>query len=738
MVDRQRQAGFAAALICLLMGAYLLTYTGRPGSADGSAIAAVSASLWRTGRPLLNAQSYSDALFPVDSARMGTLGADGALYSKKGLSPSLALLPLIAAGDLLPGVTALTLAALFNAAVTTLTALLLFAFCSRLGFAGWAAFCTALVYGLGTLALPYVHTLFGEPLAALLLLAAVYALDAYRGDMHGRWLAGFSAALGMLIGVNTVYLVTAGLLAAIALLFIVRRQDWPSLAALILPLAAFAGLYGAYNMVRFGSPFTTGYRFEDGEGFTFPFLTGVLGLTVSPYRGVFWYSPVVLLALPGAWLLSQKHGFLVLLIGLLTALQVALFAAWWSWDGGVVWGTRFLVPVLPLLMLLTAPVIRRAGDRRWLAVAVALLAVISFGVALSGALVNEIDYTTYLVRTLWNGDIVNSRAVGLGPVLTDPLLSPIIGHLALLLNGWQLQPVWAQMASSPLLWVAPMLLVAIGGALILLSSSRRRLLLLTCIVTVAASLIVATAAAHSPGSQAVAELETALVPRASVYAATTLFDDGLLDLSIRAPLTVVNAPTGSQDQDARPLWDWQRRQDAPYWLINWFPPADPANWQEREAFASDAFVRETGASGHRALLFYPAVENVDPRPSGVYFSGPVLDEIATATQDDGLYVALTWRLDEPRSLVHSWFVHVLDANGAIISQQDRQPQGGYRPISDWQRDEQVVDRLFFPDVPGAAALRIGWVTEDGEPGLVAAPDGVGFENPYLFIPLTDF
>lgn len=725
----------AAALALLVLAVSLLMTTGQPGSADGDALLAVAASLWRTGEPTVNAVALSDALFPVDSARMGAAGADGALYSKKGPTPSLLLLPLVVAADAAPWLSTRAAAALFNPLVNMLTALALYATVRRLGFGAWTAFWTGLLFGTATLALAYARTLYGEPLAGLLLALAVWALVALGQGAGWRPAALLGAALGLLVGVNTIYVVTAGALALIGLVKLARSRRWAAIAALLAPLALAGVLLLAYNALRFGSPFTTGYRFGDGEGFTFPFLTGMYGQLLSPYRGIVWYSPLVVLALPGALLLArQGRRWLALGLAGLALLQGALFAAWWSWDGGIVWGPRFLVPALPAAMLLIAPVLALAGRRRSVFAGVAALALLSVSAALLGGLYSEIPHLTYLIRTVWGGDVVNSRAIGLGAALTDQMLSPLLGNLALAQGGWPMMAGWAQPWASPVLWLAPLALAVSGLAL--LAVRPRPAIAIGAVAALLALNLAAGGLSAAPDAQQAQAVQAALDPPAALFAQTGVLSTALVDVELRAPVTVVNAPTAPDDRDARPLWDWQLAQARPFWLMTWFGPADPLDWAARQAWHTLAFARETSAAGHRLLLFAPPAQG-EALQTAWDFDGIALDSVETEPRSTGLAVTLRWRALRPPLPLRTWFVHVLDPDGAIVAQQDRAPQGGYAPVERWGQGDVVVDRLMLlmPDTRLAHALRIGWLQADGARVPVTGADGELAADGYIVIPL---
>lgn len=738
---RRTTAAYAAALFAILLGAYLLIYTGIPDSADGDALLAVSASLLRTGNPNIHAVAYADMLFPVDSARMGTFGADGALYSKKGITPSLGLLPFVLAADLLPFLSTRTAAMLFNPVVTAATALVLFAFLRRLNYARWVAFAAGLIYGLATLAFPYARTLYGEPLAALLLLIAVYGLYEYWQRGRWNWLTVLATAVSLLVGVNTIYVLPAGLLGLLAFIEAMRQRKWQHVLALTAPVFMLAAAFGLYNAVRFGSPFTTGYRFSDGEGFSFPFMTGVFGLTLSPYRGLFWYSPVLLLALPGWLTLRRQTSKLAWLILALVMLQLVMFASWWSWDGGVTWGPRFMLPAIPLMMLALAPLIVEAVKRWWLALILIGFVALSFYIQLLGALFDHLTFLSYQVNALWGGDITRWRTDFLDQLLTDPYQNAIIGHTALLLSGWPLLAGWVLEGASPLLWIAPVMLIAIGVlALVVRTIPAKIGGALIAMFSIGALLVVGGARSTAGGVQNIAAVSAALHPVGTVYAATTLFGDGLLDLEQRVPAVAVNAPTAPNDRDARPLWDWSLQQGDRLWLITWFAPANPENWQERELWEQQAFVLERPVPDHRALLFDTRPIDAEPQAGGWQFGDIALESMRIQPHSDGVSVELNWQLAGRAADPASWFVHLLDASGNIIAQQDRQPLGGYAPVQTWEQGQQVTDRLFLAangENYAGWSLRIGWVNAQGERLPTLAPDGAEVPDGFILIPLEN-
>jgi len=82
---------------------------------------------------------------------------------------------------------------------------------------------------------------------------------------------------------------------------------------------------------------------------------GLMGLLISPARGLLVFSPWILLLLPGLWRSGRSRDpfRIALLIGALSTLALnALYVDWW---GGDSWGPRRLQELLPALLLLGLP-----------------------------------------------------------------------------------------------------------------------------------------------------------------------------------------------------------------------------------------------------------------------------------------------------------------------------------------------------------------------------------------------
>ena len=205
----------------------------------------------------------------------------------------------------------------------------------------------------------YTGTAYSEPLQAVAFAGAVLlALRAGRALGQGTAGPGVDApalGAGFLAGcavlAKSVNLVVVPFLVAPLLIALLRsgstRARVRAFGLAAGGAAVPAGLWLAFEIVRFGRPFTS----YGGNGFTHPFLDGLWRLLVGPNEGLLLYFPPLLAAGAGLWLLARdpERRPAALALGGPFLVLLAVSSAWWSWDGVGGWGPRFLVPALPLL-----------------------------------------------------------------------------------------------------------------------------------------------------------------------------------------------------------------------------------------------------------------------------------------------------------------------------------------------------------------------------------------------------
>ena len=144
------------------------------------------------------------------------------------------------------------------------------------------------------------------------------------------------------------------------------KIDIPLLPAAVASLIVLPQLWIYYRAT--GRWFISSYG---SLGFTFasPHLADVL---VSPTKGLFFYAPVLLLALPGLFALPGRLREWRLPIAILLAVNTYLIASWWDWQFGASYGHRGFVDFYPVLALGLAVTFARLAVRPPVRVAVAV------------------------------------------------------------------------------------------------------------------------------------------------------------------------------------------------------------------------------------------------------------------------------------------------------------------------------------------------------------------------------
>lgn len=238
---------------------------------------------------------------------------------------------------------------------------------------------------LGTMIFPYSQLFFSHVPATALAFAgfvAVFCLG-LRGEARSRlpsWLRDkpwLVATLGGLaLGSSVLFEYPALILVVLIGMYGVIRLSRSQLALLALSALPPLLVVMSINALVFQNPFTTGYGCHEtvfkGEcrgiaGFTWPpDGTAIRDMSVGVYRGLFFLSPFLVLALPGywAWFRARRDDRMTPLVCL--AIPIFFFLAiamYWGWNGGQVAGPRYLMELVPFLALPVVFVLDAARDR---------------------------------------------------------------------------------------------------------------------------------------------------------------------------------------------------------------------------------------------------------------------------------------------------------------------------------------------------------------------------------------
>jgi hypothetical protein len=240
----------------------------------------------------------------------------------------------------------------------------------------------AIAFGFGTMLFPYATTLYEHNIIAAGLLASFYLLyrvktasaAAIANGGRGKpvlylFISGICAGYAAIT--NYIIAFVVAILGGYLLLSVRRPRAWLWFGLGMLgPLL----LVCTYNQACFGTPFTINYQYQNplflhtGKAFLDVFVTPrtfdgsvlaylkqvfsvLLIVLISPFRGLFFNAPVLLMSVVGLVDLFRRkdlraEAWLVTSVLLFFLLFISHFNGWY---GGWASGPRYLVPALPFL-----------------------------------------------------------------------------------------------------------------------------------------------------------------------------------------------------------------------------------------------------------------------------------------------------------------------------------------------------------------------------------------------------
>jgi hypothetical protein len=238
-----------------------------------------------------------------------------------------------------------------------------------------AVLLSASVLAFGTTYFPFATLFFDHNLTAALLLMAYSSAHSDRPMAAGVW-SGIAAVTNYL----------AAIPGAMFGLYLLLKDERPNRQAAALFTAGVVPSLVAlltYNSIALGSPFTLNTSFQNPAFkeiapaflgmFTAPSWFAAAVITVTPWRGIFWLSPVLLAAIVVLffWWRTKVLRAERWIIGGIAVFFFGINTCFNGFHGGFAAGPRYLIPVLPFLCLPLVP-----AFVRWKAV-MALLATIS-------------------------------------------------------------------------------------------------------------------------------------------------------------------------------------------------------------------------------------------------------------------------------------------------------------------------------------------------------------------------
>lgn len=299
------------------------------------------------------------------------------------------------------------------------------------------ALITTFAVFLGSITFPYATALFAHAGTIGLIAIAMFGVlrsASPRRDAIAGLAAGFAVASEypavLTVAVIGLYLASLDVKRAI-------RFTVATLPALVLIMVNNYAIAGSAFKLSYGSnPLFPELTATSSYGFSVPDLNAMRQVLIGEYRGLWFWSPALLMAIPGIAMLFRADRRAAIMTTAGIALVLLQVGAFYTWFGGNAIGPRYLAPVIPLFGLAAAYAIHRLPE---IGIVVTMVSIALMGMVTAIAIDPPGDVLTplqsfYLVR------IDQERwAVNLGTLIGLPhTLSLSVPALFPMVAAWQL------------------------------------------------------------------------------------------------------------------------------------------------------------------------------------------------------------------------------------------------------------------------------------------------------------
>jgi len=249
--------------------------------------------------------------------------------------------------------------------ITAISTAILFAICRTYNFSIKIAITVAFLYGFTTMAWAYSSTAMSVILVSMTVLLSFYFYRKFvkNQNFFSLIFCGFSLGASVLVRYDSFIIVIIMLVFLIGTI-LKNKSKLKNLTCLLIPLFFCAIIFMGINYIQFGTFLEYGFKSESGSlvGNTSPIHAGVFGLLFSPGAGLFIFSPILFTIFVSFFDFYKKDKSSFLIFSAYLVSMLVFFGNLETWHGFVSWGPRYLLPVIPFLLIPLAASIEKRNN----------------------------------------------------------------------------------------------------------------------------------------------------------------------------------------------------------------------------------------------------------------------------------------------------------------------------------------------------------------------------------------
>ncbi len=342
-----------------------------------------------------------------------------------------------------------------NSLFISLTCVVIFCFSMDLNRSKKISLASSLIFGVCSFIWPYNTTFWVQPMQTLTVILSSYFMFKslhYNQSFICHYILsnskdirkgyGFASLGGLFLGLSvfahpTSIIIFPGFV-IYAFIFMQRRnKNTKAFLSFLMVLGVVLLLVGAVNFVRFNSFTEFGYgsfsslAMHDGW-------RGLIGLIISPGAGMLLFFPLaILLPLGFKYMHNQNKGLLflfsfIIIIHWIYVGTLSFNFEPFSWSGGVAWGPRYFIPILPFATLILGSIFTKLRKNLFLKSLVVSLCFAGFTINLFGTLI----WDQYGIMYGWEKEGLAAYPNSLDIMTWNPQYSPIILHFKALIENY--------------------------------------------------------------------------------------------------------------------------------------------------------------------------------------------------------------------------------------------------------------------------------------------------------------